>query len=191
MSDGAVRRIAVSPVQGREAPPLLLARLREIEPTAELIYFGEGDWRLGSVRKSDARTEAGEHILAAESRRSPANPKNVLLGHLLKEGFAQIAQYKCDGDPSVGLVRDGDGNECSIIEDLRERDYNFHLDQGKAVFAQRLEHTDGTVRERENRRRAHDYLVNDGRDHYRREIRHRTQFGRGGMTGGGGTIILP
>lgn len=191
MSAAGLRRISVTPMQGREAPPLLLVSLREIEPSAELIYFGEGDWRLGSVRKTDARTAAGEQILAFESRRSPANPRNVLLGTLLKEGFAQIAQYRCEGDPALGLVRDGDGNVCTIVEDLRQRDANFREDQGRAVFTERMEHTDGTVREREAAARRHDYLINDGRDHYRREIKHRTTFGYGGQTGGGGSLILP
>lgn len=186
-----LRRVPVSPAEGREAPPTLLAELREIDPTVELIHFGGGDWRLGSIRKTDTRSSAGEEILAMEAARSPSNPKNVLLGKLLKEGFAQIAQYKCKGDPSFSPCYDGDGWECSIVEDLRERDFNWRRDGGAAKFAERLAHTNGSARDAAQAGVMHEYIINDGRDHYRREMRNRVTFGAAGMTGGAGRIIHP
>jgi len=50
-------------VEGQQCPPELLAQLRAIDPTAELIHFGGGDWRLGAVNPTDTRTRDGELML--------------------------------------------------------------------------------------------------------------------------------
>lgn len=95
------RLVHVEAIEGREPPLLLLTDLRMIDPTIELVYFGEyvdlrnetpvqdsdgrmvmraedqsaprrqGRWRLGSVRPNQERAKRGEAILKFEETRDP------------------------------------------------------------------------------------------------------------------------
>lgn len=179
-----MRLVQFSNAEGRETPPALLAQLREIDPTAELVYVGDQQWWLGAVRTNEERRKAGEHILAFERRRTQPNPRNIMLGQLLLQGFARIQMYRCAGDPSVDRVVDAEGYPCSIVEDFRARDAAWRRDQGREAFRARLQHSTGEKRREESRAAFRDYLLNDGRAKYRREVRDRVQFGPGGMTGG-------
>lgn len=196
----AIRLVRFSNVEGRTTPPALLLQLREIDPTAELVYVGEKQWWLGAVRSNDERRKAGEHVLAFESRRTNPNPRNVMLGKLLLQGFARIQAYHCAGDPAL-TVTDADGDICSIVEDFRARDKAWRVDQGKASFKERMAHSSGELKKKAADAEFRDYLRNDGRSKYRREMRDRVMFGPAGMTGGRserrkesmspGGIILP
>lgn len=178
------RLVRFSNAEARATPLLLLAQLREIDATAELVYVGHGTWWLGAVRTNDERRKSGEFILAFESKRTNPNPRNVMLGQLLLEGFARIQAYDCAGDPSVDKVVDADGYVCSIVEDFRARDRAWHEDQGRAVFKERLAESAGEPKKKAADLMLRDYLRNDGREKYRREIRDRVMFGAAGMTGG-------
>ncbi len=184
--------------EGRATPLLLLAELREIDPTAELVYFGARDWRVGAVRLSgearDFRAKKGDQMLdqleRARAEGLHPSPKSFMLGLLLRQGFAQIAQYYDHGDPA-GVVTDSDGHETTILADFRMRDWNHRKDQGAEVVAHNAAESGGRTRRAEASRRLRDYLHNDGRDHYNREVRNRVQMGHGGMTGGSGKLLTP
>lgn len=176
---------------------MLLAALRDIDPTVELVYFGARDWRLGAVRvhgeARDFRAKKGDLIIdqleRARAEGMHPSPKSFMLAHLLKQGFAQIAQYIDQGDPS-GVVL-CDGHPTTILEDFRVRDWNFRRDQGEEVVMHNAAESGGRSRREAADARMRDYLHNDGRDHYNREVRGRVQMGVGGMTGGAGKIITP
>jgi hypothetical protein len=159
--------------EGRETPLLLLADLRAIDQTIELVYFGARDWRLGSVRPNDRRTKGGAHILKMEEARDAVhrNPKNIMLGKLLLQGFSQIAQYHDQGDPS-GVVLDEDGQETTILADFSARQAAWLQDGGESVAYE-----------------MDQYLAQDGREHYRRIVRGRSMFGPAGQTGGDRALI--
>jgi hypothetical protein len=178
--------------EGRETPLLLLAQLRTIDETLELVYFGKRDWRLGSVKPNDERTFRGDRILAFEDARDPVhrNPKNLYLGALLKEGFAQIAQYFDMGDPS-GAVKDAHGNITTIFEDMQQRQQAWTIDGGEDAFKQSFAVTIGDEKKAEAEATMKQYVATDGRAHYHREMRNRVMFGPAGMTGGSGRIITP
>jgi hypothetical protein len=182
-------------VEGQQCPPELLARLREIDPTVELVHFGGGDWRLGAVDPSDVRTRDGELMLKTmqdqkDHRAIEPDPKNVILARLVIQGFAQIEKYTA----TMGIshtVTDSEGTPCTVLEDFRARDMAWRKDQGESVFQRRLIATTGEADRAEHDAEMREFIRTDGRSHYRREIRNRVQFGVGGMTGGSGRIILP
>lgn len=180
------RLVRYDSIEGKETPALLLAALRQIDPSIELVYTGSSRWLLGSVQKTDERKRMGEHILATESRRSPANMRNVLLGKLAVQGFSPIAEY-FGGDPS-GTVHDTTGRPCSILDDFRERDYWWRTEKDR-IFKQRLDISSGDAEAREAEALRLEYMRTDGRAHYNREVKNRVVFGYGGQTGGAGRII--
>jgi hypothetical protein len=180
-----------------EAPPLetplvLLAMLREIDSTVELVHFGESqpiwapgrtlqDWRLGSVRMSDERQKTGRVILEAESRRMVKNMRNVLLGRLALQGFAQIAQYYCTGTPGQAPCYDEEGQPISsILEDFQARDDAWRRDQGASEFARKLALSCGDAEREEGNRILSDMLHTDGRAEFRRTQRGTKLFDMGG-----------
>jgi len=174
--------------EGRPTPLLLLASLRELDPLIELVYFGERDWRLGAVRPTDIRYQAAQAILAQQHRLGVnANPKSVMLGRLLEQGFAQIAMYRDFGDPA-GEVEDVELKErCTILANFTRRHQNAS-DRREAVFADALAESGGQSRRAKAEYDYHDAL-NDKRGHIAREMRGKTTFGYGGMTGGRGKLV--
>ncbi len=176
--------LRTQPAEGRVAPALLVASLKAIDAKAELINVGGGHWWLGVVEPSDVREQQGEVILRFERERGhEANPRNVMLGELLREGFARINGYTTDGDPA-DEVTEYDGHQVKILEDFRERDYWFNFDGGKAKMLERLKESASEGDEEATRALSLDYTINEGRSHFRREMRDRKSFGFGGMTGG-------
>lgn len=153
----------------RETPPELLRQLRAVDPNIDLLAVTEKTWWLGSVNPNIYRYEAGEKILANESRRMKPNPMNVILGRLSLQGFARIQAYHCAGDPSVEPCIDGDGNFVpSLLEDFKERHFNWLKDQGAAVFAERSRITSGEEKAHELEALLRDKLMTDGRAEFRR-----------------------
>jgi hypothetical protein len=154
------------------------------------VYFGARDWRLGSVRPNDRRTKGGAHILKMEEARDAVhrNPKNIMLGKLLLQGFSQIAQYHDQGDPS-GVVLDEDGQETTILADFSARQAAWLQDGGESVATARFAVSLGDDRAREAAYEMDQYLAQDGREHYRRIVRGRSMFGPAGQTGGDRALI--
>jgi len=154
----------------KEAPDGLLLRLREIDPTLEVVYFGDGWWWVGSVRPNAHRRRIGEIILAAEERRSPANQHNVLLGRLALQGFAFICRYRAEGGLETDTVVSEDGAHVSLVQDIRDR-HNAAIEdaeRGEEVFRLRLNHHQRQVEA--NRARHQDLLV-EGVDAFRSTLR--------------------
>lgn len=217
------RLIHVESMEGREPPLLLLAQLRDIDPTAELVYFGvwvdevnetpvpDADgrgitmrpereqrhapmqrWRLGTIRRTDERQRRGQAILAMEGRRAVTNPRNVLLGKLLLQGFAQIEEYLGNDPFGVMLVNPGvDEYYTTIVDDFRARDAAWRSERGEQVFEERLAASSDDARQAEGAATMKQYLATDARDHFRREMRGRVMSGAAGVTGGRGKLILP
>lgn len=174
-----------------EAPPLetpiiLLATLREIDATVELVHFGTAskgslpdnlrgkdlqDWRLGSVRPNEVRRKKGEAILEMESHRAIANMKNVLLGKIAVQGFAQIARYFSEGTPGMAVTYDEDGAPVNVVEDLRARDFEWRRNQGEDVFQRRADESEGIPQKLAGDALLLDKLHTDGRAEYRRAKR--------------------
>lgn len=158
-----------------ETPLGLLAELRTIDPTIELVYVGDRWWWLGAVRENSERRKAGEFILSMEQKRDKPNPKNVMLGRLLVQGFARIQAYQVFGDVA-GPVFDAEGHETTILEDLRERDFHYRKDQGEAVFEERMDQSEKGPERRELEAKRRTWLTNDIRAEFRRVTRNRTTF---------------
>jgi hypothetical protein len=117
--------------------------LREIDPTADLVYFGRGRWILGSVRPDVAVRAQAERILdrayklaafAMNNPRFKVNPGNIrrLLGridfaYLGLQGFRFIHEYRIQGSP-----------DSAIVEDFRRADW-MHRNTSDAEFERLLD----------------------------------------------------
>lgn len=186
--------------EGRPTPLLLLASLRDIDPTAELVYVGEGQWWLGSVRPNEPRAAKGRVILQqmealqAQQRAIPSIVRNIMLGKLMVQGFARIMAYDCSGDVA-GEVIVGKGTDwqyrTTVLADFAERDRNFRETQGENVRQQQFDDLLGVNKKKKSDAEFQHFMETDGRAHYRREVKNRVTFGRGGMTGGAGRLIIP
>jgi hypothetical protein len=190
--------------EGRETPMLLLADLRQIDATMEIVYAGERVWWVGRVTRNDVREERGRLMLGQLEalddylKDRPSVARSILYGKLLIQGFARIEMYTDCGDPSWTVQVEwfnGHRSEwyhTTILDDIRERCQAFERDGGEAAFQRRLRETDGTATKEASDANIKEYLVNDGLAHYRREVRNRVTFGYGGMTGGAGrTLVTP
>lgn len=98
----------------RTAPSELLRALRVIDPTAELVYFGAGRWRLGHLVPEDRRiAKAGQRLLAScarvlkvRKRPSVEDYQRHLFGKCRLFGFVPTAEYEVLGEPTAAIVRD-------------------------------------------------------------------------------------
>lgn len=132
----------------REAPEDILERLRAIDPTAELLWWGprvadlqlaggrnartvqvvSPVWLLGTVRQNGARRLAGARLLAMQERLGARGDRDTWrYARLLYQGFATIAFYPTR-DPGA-----------EIVEDFRRRDWllRFRADEeGERLLAE-------------------------------------------------------
>lgn len=99
-------RIAIP--QFRIAPPELVARLREIEPLAELVYLGQGKWFLGTLAPTPVRYRAGARKVSAAHRLKPQNAADMARalwmhyeGSLLLQGFAGWQIFTGEPDSAI------------------------------------------------------------------------------------------
>lgn len=111
----------------REAPEPLLRALRVIDPTAELLYLGNGRWMLGQVIPDCRIVKAGWMQLEANKGAAGKLEQMRLTGRLhgkrlveaLHEirsrrivaearrlGFRPTAEYTFRGEPNGSIVRD-------------------------------------------------------------------------------------
>lgn len=102
-------------VGGRTAPPALVRALKEVDPTAELVYVGGGGWQLMRLRpKTDARLRQAGQLLARASRMCQSGKLTesgwvgaLRRAELLREGYiAWPGLYRFPGDPDYRIVRD-------------------------------------------------------------------------------------
>lgn len=115
--------------QIRTAPIDVVRGLREVDPTAELVYMERGRWLLGSVRWNRDLVQQSARILAraieAASRASKFAPTHqmeqlrrirgrVQFAVLGSQGFRPITEYVIQGAPNS-----------RIVEDFRRRDWMF------------------------------------------------------------------
>lgn len=180
--------------EARETPLLLLAALREIDPTVELVYAGEGRWWLGAVSDNEERRRMAALILSNEEKRDAVhrNRRNIMLGKLQAQGFALIETYIGPDPTGVVRVENGeDSYQTTILADFQFRDDQWRKDQGASVFAERLAHSAREPQKAENQRRASDYLHTDGRDQYRRHVKNRLTVGyEGNLVPAGSTSLI-
>jgi hypothetical protein len=167
-----------------ETPLLLLASLREIDPTVELVHAGEARWWLGAVSDNAERRQRAEAILMQIEMLDVAHraPRTVMLAKLGLQGFSLIDTY-LGADPA-GTVRVEAGEhsyDCSMVEDFRERDANWRRDQGRRVFLTKLDRSMKGPERREAEAKAREYLYTDGREQYRLHMRNRVTAGYGGI----------
>jgi hypothetical protein len=100
----------------RTTPDYVVRGLREVDPTAELVYIGRGKWLLGSVRWDRRHVSAARKRLDAAfgavkrigqwKASHPRVGQRVAYWTLALQGFRPIAEYKLQGEPDSRIVND-------------------------------------------------------------------------------------
>lgn len=99
----------------RVASPDVIRGLREVDPTAELVYLGNGQWMLGRVRQSgdgyyQCRSKAVKildnlySVLSNGAQLTSRGKGKVQMAMLWMQGFKPVAMYR--GDPGGHIVED-------------------------------------------------------------------------------------
>ena len=118
------------PIPGlRECRWQLLADLREIDPTVDLHYLGEGIWVLGAVKPNQWRYDTAGGVLRGGHDRSTWMRRTWELG---LHGFTRINNYLIQGEP-----------DSRIVHDLRVRDWHYRHNRER-VFDEALARADGS-----------------------------------------------
>jgi hypothetical protein len=186
-------------VEGREAPASLLARLREVDPTAELYHLGGGRWAVGRVGGHNRhREQQALRIITAERKRAVPNMRNVVLAGLSAAGFRLIfPAHEVEGGGGIegrvyidGAPGEPQSYEGSVLEELTERLRAYEEDRGSANVYRNLGISMKDPERLEGARRMADYTATDVLQHYRREVRGRRMFGPAGVTGGEGSGLI-
>lgn len=103
---------------GREAPPEVIDQLREICPRADLVYWGQGRWKLGRwnprVRWNALAAERLNRLYKMPN--SDTRNSNIELEKMRLRGFALTTEYRFERNEDWGLIR----------EDFRRRIFNLH-----------------------------------------------------------------
>ena len=171
----------------RTCPPALLAELRRIEPTAELLYVGEGRWLLGTVRfrwdnyakaaralakiERDNATNLTAIVAHAEVGRDKATlraaayrqSRNMAYLRAVMQGFRPIADYTIQGEP-----------DSRIVHDFARRDWLFRV-APDASDQEKLDEADGTAAARRKLEVLRDTLTL-AKAGFRRAVRGLTQI---------------
>lgn len=124
----------------REPPEGVLRQLRDIDPTLDLHYLGEGRWAVGAVKPTKARSRLARKTLQnlLREKEDPRFKQRYRLAQLASEGFGVIAAYKFLGEPTS-----------QIVEDVRKRNYAYES-QAEMEFNRRMEEAATTSKHDEN-----------------------------------------
>lgn len=144
----------------RTAPKEVIAHLREIDPTFDLVWI-QTAWVLGRVRPNTIRYLGGGRILVAELGLPDPDPGVVGYARLVMQGFAATESY------------DHNQADSRIVEDARMRIFNLQT-RAKQIYADRLDETLGGPKLRANQARARDGVLNLGKDAWRRGFKRPT-----------------
>lgn len=126
--------------QARTAPAHVIDGLRAVDPSAALVYLGDGRWLLGSVRPSAIRRAQAASIIQnaldtfdrtgartgakGDPHADPRTRDRLALGLLAYQGFSPIAEYTIAGEP-----------DSAIVHDLARRDWLYRTLSDQAVEA--------------------------------------------------------
>lgn len=150
--------------------PSVLRACRQIDPAAELIYIGEGEWWLGVVKPNAHRRRTAAAILAHEWRKDHPSFENLRLGHLMLQGFSFLNTFH-----SVGELTDG------VAEWLAEADHWYRHATDAHI---ETEFVEGPRNRAVRSARAYfkDRTMSEGRARYRYQVQgQRTAFSYSGQ----------
>lgn len=85
--------------QLREAPEDIRRALRQLDPTAEVLYLGWGAWSVGRVRPTDQSVRIGQRMLrnywamGAQARASKRGVQRYRFADAAVQGFRPVQEY--------------------------------------------------------------------------------------------------
>lgn len=99
---------------GRTAPPELTRGLKEVDPTAELVYIGDGRWDLMRLRpKNDDRAHVANAMLMNAYKACQVGKlqehgwyRALRFARLLRLGYVVFGRYRLERDPDWRIVHD-------------------------------------------------------------------------------------
>jgi hypothetical protein len=100
----------------RVAPDYVVAQLREIDPTVDLVYLGLGVWILGSMQPNSHRRKIAERLLENERERPE---------QLQSMGRYRMARLIREGLRVIDLVDESAINSMKVVRDFRYADWRY------------------------------------------------------------------
>lgn len=159
------------PRVGREPPADLVADLKRLLPTAELLNIEGPHWWLLNYAPSPERRMVGERRIAGEWDRLKQGLKvrkgAILVGELMRDGYELWGRYQWIGEPP----RD------RILDDLRQKLAVSLVAMDQAVERQLAE---AEAAEGTGAHHTREFLEAEGRSLYRITIRGRKSIHMGG-----------
>lgn len=171
-----------TPPGGRLPPPEVVDGLREVDPTAELIYVGKGRWLLGSVQPDRERRKlavramaayrtvldhtapaAGSHVegagtpLQLDAKTRAELRYRLWRKKLQLQGFRDITLFRQEPDSAV-------------VDAFRMMDWFHRHMQAEAERRALADAEKPSKEERERLERVRDYWSAEGPDVYRKAI---------------------
>lgn len=169
----------------QRAPGPILARLREIDPKADVVHLDGREWLLGVRAENHPARDRVEaqlrHAVAAPNELADAGER-ALIGRqmaceievlqLCANGFRPIQLYQVDESRPTGyrgFFADGPRAWTwgEVVEDFRLRDFNWRT-RREAAFGELRDEVSTERGERERTARFMDYISARARDVYQR-----------------------
>lgn len=98
----------------RTAPAYLVAALRRIDPTLDLIYGGDGRWMVLTYRPRVHRIRTGHGLLRTTMRSDHPDPGVARQGFAMIAGYALVGSFVIEGEP-----------DWRIVEEIRAADWLY------------------------------------------------------------------
>lgn len=124
-------------VSERYVDPQWIARLKEVDPTFELVHVVDDSWMVGSMKPrwmmpDNGVTERrrGNELMASLQRNGLRLRKTWVMARCYQENFQIIKQINCRGEPPIGeLVKDLQAADW--MWKYANRDFEKELDEGQ------------------------------------------------------------
>lgn len=110
----ANRPLPVEVTGARKAPAHLVAGLRRVDPTLDLVHVGEGKWLVLSYKPRIHRIRTGHGLLRTTAASDHPDPGVYRQGHAMVQGYTLLATYVIEGEP-----------DWRIVEEVRAADWLF------------------------------------------------------------------
>lgn len=99
---------------GREAPPEVTRGLKDVDPSAELVYMGDGRWDLLRMRpKTDDRAQVASLMLQNAYRACGKGRlaeqgwyRALRFARLIRHGYIVFGRYRLGRDPDARIVHE-------------------------------------------------------------------------------------
>lgn len=153
-------------ISERFVDPQWIVRLKQVDPTLELVHVVDDSWMIGSIKErwqipngGVEERRRGNELMRAMQEGGLALRKSYVLARCYQQNFQIIKQFNCQGEPPIGeLVKDIQAADWMWKH--MPRDFEEELDDGQHDLVKRARNMDQVAYEG---RAAFDYFLKGNR----------------------------